>query len=209
MAAARVCSECGGSLEGKAPQAKTCSVQCRQRRARRRKRVNDEAEQAEQAVREIVVREHDHVVERVLQQELQPVVREAIDEDVIRAIDQMVKLTPAAVEALRLDLQSTDAVLRQRAAALVVKYTVGHPALVKATEDTAQPLQVIFNLPRPGDSTGTENTEGEAIEDVIEEDRVCDLCGEQKSATEFVAGSERCKTCFEDYKARVLAEFAA
>ena len=204
--AARVCSECGGSLEGKAPSAKTCSVQCRQKRARRRKAANDniEAQQAEVAVAQVVAREHDTVIERVLQQELEPVVRAAIDDEVLRAVDKLVKLTPLAISVLEEDLASDDAVLRQRAANTLVKYTIGHPALLKPQDEKHEQLIVNFNLPRPDDDPAS--GQDEVLRDVeeVEEDRVCDMCGELKPLPEFVAGSDRCKTCFEEYKANIL-----
>lgn len=206
----RVCSECGASLKGKAPSAKTCSVNCRSARSRRRKGLNDdlEVQAAERTVAQIVQREGEDVVMRMLKQELQPVVREAITEEVMRAISNLVSLTPQAVVALAADLESDDAVLRQRAASLVVRYTIGHPALVKPAEDEAQPFQVIFQLPRPADSGEAPAADQiEADAEVIEETRICDTCGKEKAAAEFVGGSDRCQSCFDEIRARVLKEF--
>ena len=201
MSASRVCSECGAPLTSKSPRARTCSTKCRTARARR---IRDERDTAKAAtVRELVERHVPDEARIALREELRPVVREAIDEDVLKAIQAMVGLTPQAVEVLANDLGSDDPVLRQRAATLVVKYTVGHPALVKATEDKGPGLQVYIGLPRP------EDVEAEAIdlptEDVEDETRVCDVCGNEKLwPDEFESMSNRCKACFEERRAAIL-----
>lgn len=134
---------------------------------------------------------------RIIEEEIRPLVRESITEDTLRAIGDMVALTPTAVAALREDLASEDATVRQRAYTLLLKYTVGHQALVRPPdEDKTQPLEVVFNLPRP-ESPEIENA------DVVEATVVhtCDKCGEEKPVSEFVAESERCSTCFEKQQA--------
>lgn len=206
--AERVCSECGKPLLDKAPTARTCSRRCRTQRHRRLARINRDIDTSEavESVQAIVRRDGDAVVRRVLKQELEPVVREAIDESVLRAIDDLVALTPAAVAALRTDLESEDPVMRSRAAALVVKYTIGHPALVKPSDEKHEQLIVNFNLPRP-DAVVEEELVTDAANDAVEETRVCDLCGVEKESSEFVAGSDRCRTCFEAYRERILREF--
>lgn len=209
MAVARVCSECGKPLEGKAPSAKTCSVKCRQARARRRKHVNDEvAHQAEEGVGQVIAREHDTVIERVLHQELQPVVREAINDDVLRAIEKMVGLTTRAVQTLAEDLESEDAVIRQRAASLVVKYTVGHPALVRPTEEHHEQLVVNVGLPRPDDVLQIEPESADVIE-VEEETKICDICHQEKPESEFESGSDRCTQCHQEWRNRIMAQFTS
>ncbi|MGZ6570458.1 MAG: hypothetical protein ACXVH3_12420 [Solirubrobacteraceae bacterium] len=211
MALARVCSEwglapaCKGSLEGMSPQAKTCSVACRQHRARRLRKQNVDAGalEATRSVRELVRAGGKDAIQEVLKTELAPVVREAIDEDVLQAISKMVGLTTKAVEVLARDLDGEDAVLAQRAAALVVKYTVGHPALVKPVDETPPQLEVHFNLPRPEAGAPRYDEEGE----VLAETKVCDSCGTEKPMAEFVAGSDRCAPCFEEARRKVLERF--
>lgn len=203
MAAERVCSECGKSLAGRAPSAKTCSEHCRTARSRRRRK------EVGQAVTTELTGQHSFAdgastVSRAISQELVPIVREAITEEVMHAISNLVALTPAAVAALEADLESEDPVIRQRAATLVVKYTIGHPAIVKPVEEAQQPFQVVFSLPRPDVACDPSPTE--AVVEDIEETRVCDVCGELKVASEFVAGSDRCKSCFAEIRARVLKE---
>lgn len=207
MAVSRVCSECGAPLEGKAPSAKTCSVKCRQARARRKTK---DSAALEQRAEEVVTREATTEIEKVMAQELIPVVRQAIDDNVIRAIQKMVALTPKAIEALEADLDSDDDVLRQRAATTLVKYTIGHPALVKPADEKHEQVIINFGLPRPDESGISQHPEGDIDADPAteEEVRVCDLCGKEKAVSEFVAESERCRSCFDEWKEKVLAELA-
>ena len=217
MALARTCSECGGSLEGRGPKAITCSVKCRSARARRRAGINEDSKAlaAEQEVAAIVRREAPDVVTRIMKQELAPVVREAIDEDVIKAIGAMVGLTSQAVQVLERDIQGDDPVLAQRAAALVIKYTVGHPALVKPEADDYGKLEVHFNLPRPDAALGGTAPVPPNIEDAASIDdthesqdpdtRVCDSCHIEKPVGEFVGGSDRCEQCFQQTRDAILA----
>lgn len=147
------------------------------------------------------------VVDKVMREELRPIVREAITEDVIRAIDSMLKLTPRAIEMIEQDMESDDPLVRQKAYTLLMKYTTGHPALLQAN-DAAQGSQinVSFELPRPSGTIDAEATIDEA--DVPEEDKQCDICETIKPVSEFVVGSSRCQVCFDNWKATINEEFA-
>lgn len=211
---ARTCSECPNTLAGKPPQTKTCGDACRLKRSRRIRRANQEVEEFAERnnagaaeIAAIVRREAPDVVTKVMREQLQPIVREALTEDVLRAVSDMVGLTPAAVAALNEDLESEDATVRQRAYSLVIKYTVGHPALVKPIDAEHGQLVVNFNLPRPEGGGSEEHTDAELPE--IQELRVCDRCGEEKDADELVAGSSRCLSCFAADKARILEQFGS
>lgn len=210
----RSCSECGASLEDRAVTTKTCGVICRQRRSRRIARANRDIETVSEQqgagaaeIAAIVRRSAPDEVHKLVREQLQPVVREAITEDVLRAINDMVGLAPAAVSALQEDLTSEDPVVRHRAAALVIKYTVGHPAIVRPDTDpgTGQ-MTVNFNLPRPG-APELEANDPEAQQPVALKE--CDICHEHKPLADFVAGSDRCHACFEEWKGKVLTQFAA
>lgn len=210
--AERVCSECGNSLAGKAVTAKTCCERCRQTRTRRLHRAKREEEEytythphADLAVREEVRREAPAHIARVIRDELQPIVREALTEDVLRAVSDMLDLAPRAVELMKDDLEDPDPVVRQRAYSMIVKYTIGHPALLKPmdTEPSGQ-LVVNFNLPRPDDTELTVTT-GEVVD---EEMHTCDMCSVEKPVSEFVAGSTRCAQCYETWKATIQEQFA-
>lgn len=187
----------------------TCTKACRNKRSLRLRREAKEAAAASTnpVLAEMRLATNQHYVDvakEVLREQLQPIVRQTLTEDVLRAINDLVGLTPAAVAALHEDLESEDKVLRQRAYSLLMKYTVGHQALVKQedTEDKSQ-LVVNFNLPRP-DSTAPLPEEAAPPAIVV-----CDICKEPKPDTEMVAGSDRCQTCFDEWKAKIVAEFAS
>lgn len=211
--AARMCSEwglrpeCKGSLEGMSPQALTCSVGCRQHRARRLRKANidSRALEATQGVRELVRAGGKDAVQEVLKQELAPLVRESIDDSVLAAIDRMVKLTPQAVDVLARDMEGEDRVMAQRAAALVVKYTIGHPALVRPPEEKPVNFEVHFGLPRPDDDGEVVRYDEEG--EVAAETKVCDACGQEKPVAEFADGSDRCESCFQGVRARLIKQF--
>lgn len=212
MPPARTCSECGNSLEGTRPGTKTCSNAHRQERSRRLRRAKRNHEEFEannpegaQEIARIVRREAPDVIHKILGDELKPIVRDAITEDVLRAISQMVGLTPRAVELMAKDLESEDSTIRQRAYTLITKYTIGHPALVKPDEGNQGHMTVNFNLPRPDDVA--ENGEFPLDAESLELKR-CDMCGADKPTNEFVAGSERCEPCYTDWQKKVLKRFA-
>jgi hypothetical protein len=129
-------------------------------------------------------------------EELRPIVREAITEEVLRSIDQLVALTPQAITALEADLESDDGLVRQKAYTLLLKYTVGNAAIT--SEDQPTGLVVNFELPRPGRVAQEDDLPAEA-----EELRQCLVCSEEYPTTEFVSGSDRCVTCHEQFQAKV------
>jgi hypothetical protein len=199
---ARVCTECGNSLSGADPRRKTCGDACRAKRSRRLHRQKKEAGEARKAnhsedERELALAVRTEVKDvghEVLREELRPIVRESITEETIRAIGQLVRLTPTVVEKLAEDIESEDSTIRQKAYSLVAKYTLGHPAIVQAEDqDKNQQLVVNFELPRPG--ADIEAAEP-ATEIEFDEIRQCDKCGEDKPLSAFVANSYRCQDCF-------------
>lgn len=201
----RICSECPNPLTGKSAAAKTCSPKCRSARSRRirnaqRKAGEDSAYPAHaKEISERVRGETPDVARHVIEEEIRPVVRESITADTLKAIADMVALTPQAVAALQEDLASDDATIRQRAYTLLMKYTVGHSAIVTPDDDGNKgPMHVHFELPRPGSDQPAEPVEeAEAVEV-----RECDHCHVEKPLDEFVANSYRCKGCFEEQQVR-------
>jgi hypothetical protein len=138
------------------------------------------------------------VAHKLLEDELRPVVRESITEDALKAIRSMVGLTPRVIELLAEDMESLDAVVRQRAYTLIAKYTLGHQAIVTPESAGAgQQLVVNFALPRPGGPPSETQEGGELVEGSAEETQQCDSCGADKPLSEMVAGSTRCRACFE------------
>lgn len=158
--------------------------------------------------KELEVRVRDEVNDAIgdaVSEELKPVVREAITEDVLRAVQELVGLTPTVVAAIREDLASDDATIRQRAYSLVAKYTIGHPAIVRPEDDGGgQQLVVNLGLPRPEPEVRTTRIEPEVLdvpEDAAIETKECDKCRADKPVEQFVAGSDRCRECFDQQQA--------
>ena len=144
----------------------------------------------------------------MLKQELAPLIRESITDDTLKAIEKLVGLTGMAVDVLMEDMQGEDRVMAQRAATTVLKYTVGHPAIVKPVDEVPEHITVNFALPRPdGESepaidVPNVDEEGNEITDFE-----CDICHQLRKASERVAGSDRCETCFREARDRILARF--
>lgn len=216
--AAGRCSECGEKLvypDGtpKPAGTKTCSPAHRNKRARRIKaeklkgsrksKYDVEHQEMAAATRGQAV----DVAHEVMKEELRPVVREAMTTDVLHGIDSLIKLTPRAIELLQQQMESNDEVIAQRAVTLLLKYTMGNPSVAPPpTEKAPAPMSVVFNIPRPGDTT-SESIEPLAPSDA-EELRECGDCHEYKPDGAFVASSDRCAECFEKLRGRVGERFA-
>lgn len=241
----RRCLECGAPLEGGVQQ-KFCNDAHRKRYARRqdrRARTNDRAQHPELApgepdnaraaagmfatsdVSELVGKRRDEIIRQTFIEELRPIVREAIDEDAVRAIKGMVGLAPTAVLVLQQDLLSEDPVTRSKAAALVIKYTLGNPNVTPPREGSGQGITIINALPDAATVPASEFQgrldeviEGTAVDDVDglgpwpgvpdPELRICDGCNLPRPRGEFPADGPRCATCLAERKAAVLEAFA-
>lgn len=201
----RRCSECENSLAGKLPSTKTCSDRCRNARSRRLAKENAREVPPEQKLAQALTGEYKDAAHEVIQQQLAPVVREAMTEDVLSAIQSLVGLTPAAVRAIEQDLGDEDSTVRQRAYTLLLKYTVGHPAVVQARDaDPNQQMVVHFNLPRPNAEV---TYDVDADDFTVTELRVCDECQKEGPVSDFVGASDRCRECYDKRQADVLARF--
>jgi hypothetical protein len=195
MAARRVCLNCGKPLQGKAR--RSCSDRCRKALERQRSR------DAGPGSRESLAREiHDDrgtrsALREAVVQELRPVVREAIDEQVIQAIGQFVKLAPAALAALQEDLTAEDAQIRQRAYTLVAKFMLDNQHITPARQDHPA-LQIHVDLPRPGAEAAPAPTSDEG--------RRCVECNLAKPIYEFApTNAPMCQACQEQRKESVLS----
>lgn len=136
------------------------------------------------------------VTREIVKEELRPVVRAAITEEVLRSIQDLVGLAPRVVELLAEDLESTDSIVRQRAYSLVAKYTLGHTAIVTPDQEGKGQMVVNFHMPRPDDEPRVEyDVDGEAVEVDQETERECAFCEETKSVDQFVTNSDRCLEC--------------
>lgn len=188
------CSECGKSISGARI---TCGDACRSRRSHRI-RAQKAAELGSISKEDLKL-----TTREVMKEELRPVVREAITADVLRGIASMVGLTPRAVELLQADLESQDANIRQRAYTLLLKYTMGNPAVAPTPEHQPPAFSVEFVMPRPP-AEDNPPPEAEVITEaqtVISETegatRLCQACGEDKLLSEFFGDAPRCTACHE------------
>lgn len=187
MADGRKCSECGGSLEGKASTAKTCSNRCRVARTRRQ----SEARASGRTVGALVTDDAERATQELLREELRPVVREAITKEVLDGIHNLIGHVPRAVAVAAALLESTDEKTRYDAAKLILQHTTGNKSVVPdVNAGQGNDLIVKFALPRPEDAQ-----EG-IIEGEVVTEKQCDSCGQTKPLAEFVGGSERCSECY-------------
>lgn len=212
-----VCSECGAALTGR--QKYTCSERCRKARSDRRIRENKarakkiaESKRLPEhlkTVSESVAREAQDVGKQILQEELRPVVREAITAEVLEGIAGLVRLTPRMVELIGQDLESTDPAIRQKAYTLLARYTLGNASVAPAgAEAQPAPMQVQFLMPRPGDPADAAPAPVPVPAVVeAEELRECVECQTEKPPSEFVGASPRCQACHADLMGLVDARF--
>jgi hypothetical protein len=203
MASVPRCTECGKPLvyeDGSPKPAGTLTdtVACRSRRARRLKREekarNDKRKMPPHTreVTDVVNGNVKDAAHEVLKEELRPIVREQMTENVLSGINQLIGLQATAIAALEADLKSQDEGIRQRAYTLLLKYTMGNPSVAPpSTQAAPAGLTVQFNLPRPGDDPTPEV----ATPSDAEELRTCDQCAGEKPVSQFVAGSSRCGVC--------------
>lgn len=192
-----ICSECPKQVSGRA---KTCGDACRSKRHRRIKRGRAEGTDPHSRL-DLPSSEIEAAINRTVDEALAPVVREALTEDVLRSIGELVKLTPKAVEAIAQDLSSENDFIRQGAYRLLARYTLGHPALVPDMDSDKQVVVLVNGVARPGGApqpsetvAPTPDAVGDAAEPV--DLRECDTCHEHKPEKEFVGASHRCTECF-------------
>ncbi len=239
----RICPECSKTYVVTSLRQTTCGTDvCRQRRVQRLRREEKSgigpAERAarDAEIREIADSEALGIARDIMREELAPVVREQLSEDVLSAIGDMVALTPLLVTALADDLVAeytethtdpegfvtettrTDYKRRAAAVALLAKYTIGSPALAPQPEAAdAQPLQVnFFGMPRPAwDAEGTAVSPTDDTSSFVlpaaagahAPGTPCDVCG--RTDVPFVEQSTRCADCHAEIRARGLALLTA
>lgn len=190
----RVCLRCGNSIADKAKQARFCSEACQKAEERDRKMV-DNFEDKHGGPKPNLSRA---VAEAAREAVKAPVVRQALQEEVMRATSRIIGMSDMALNVLEDHLQSEDPKVSGPALALWMKQN--QALLPKDDIDNSQ-IVVNFALPRP-ESPQETTEEVEATEL-----KVCDICGDEKPADEFVAGSDRCQTCFDERKQAVLEKF--
>jgi predicted nucleic acid-binding Zn ribbon protein len=209
MARPRHCLNCGKDISHRGTRAKTCSPACRKEWSR-----NHQAAAAlpDDLVHEVNKNGPRSLVKRAVELEVRelvkPVVREALTEDVLTALQDLVRLTPDAVATLQSDMQGDDAVLAQKAATTVLRYTVGHQALVTPKEAAAPQLVVNFGLPRPDDiPVDDDPSDDDPSDDAVVEFFECDVCHTELPTSERVANADRCQDCHDKRKHAILDQY--
>lgn len=206
----RTCSECDELLP-RGSKRKTCTDACRAARSRRKAKADKERRRAaaklgreQQRPTEAISDTLDvvsgnlpDIANEVAKEAMQPIVREAITDDVLSAVNRMMGLAGTAVDSLGEDMKDADPKIRQKAYDLWFRYTVGNKAVASEEAENSGQMVVNFSMPRPGDDQAP-SVEGEAVEM-----RPCDLCGEDKPPNEFVASSDRCLACHADQQSKV------
>lgn len=200
------CSECPKALYN--VQSKVCSPKCRSRRARRIKRNRaagaEKGAEARTLPPELGALRMTDELRDVAREELRPVVREAITADVLAAAGKLVGLTEIMVNAIEEDLrQTTDLTLRQKAYSLLARYTLGNASIAPTPQEADKaPMQVVFQLPRPGDDPSAA-----PVQIAATELRECVECTVHKPADEMVGASDRCQACQDTLDERVRSRF--
>lgn len=190
----------------------TCSDACRQRRRNRLARAKTKAgnqplpEHFDVMNAPVNNRPGENLLREVAKEELRPIVREAITEEVLEAAAQLVGLTPLMVAAIKMDLESDDATIRQRAYSVVARYTLGNASIAPNAENAPPAVTVSFNIPRPSDQPEASDAPPPDAE-VVEDDHTCAGCDETKPQSEFVGLSDRCRACQAALDARVAERF--
>lgn len=126
-------------------------------------------------------------------EQIKPIVREELAGRVLEQIDRLITLTPEALDALYEDLRGDDAVLRQRAYTLLLKYTVGSPLATDAETEDEKTLVVNVGMPATG---------GDTVDAEVVTTKTCDVCLEEKPEDQFEGNSERCVKCFTEARER-------
>lgn len=199
MAASRTCSECPTSLRDRAPTSKTCGEPCRKKRARRLKRTSPA--HLEKMADAVTHAQKDALHETTVAV-LTPIVKEAITDDILIAIEKMVALTPKLIDVIAADLDSQDDQTRGRAMSLLARYTLGNASVApQANAPSGQTLEINLTMPQPGD------VQSPAITAEAVELNICAECNEEKPLHEFREQSQRCNDCDATLRKRVLDEY--
>lgn len=219
-----ICTECGDPFAASMPNAKTCGERCRKRRQRRQKAGDSrdyafdatQIHEAWAAAKELALDHLPDVAQQVLADEMRPIIREALTDEVLSSIDDMMGLMALSNKALSDALraatfefnedgtpmvdQNGDRVVvadhdtRLKAAAMVHRVTLLQPGLAPQPEQPdAAPIVVNFGS-MPAISQAVEGSAHEVIE-LDEGERLCDMCALPKPADEFVGSSSRCLEC--------------
>lgn len=175
------------------------------------------------------------VARELLAAEMQPIVREALTGEVLQSLSAMLGMMPLVQAALTDDLTAltmvwndegcplmeadgvTPALVpdydrRQKAVAMVLKYTVGQPGLAPQPDaPEAAGVTVVFSgMGEPAITSSAVDLGEERLAELESgESRQCDICELVKPKAEFVGASSRCEDCQDKLRSRVDASVAA
>lgn len=174
------------------------------------------------------------VARELLAKEMQPYVREALTGEVLQSLSAMLGMMPLVQAALTDDLTALTPVWndegaqlldrdgepclvpdydrRQKAVAMVLKYTVGQPGLAPQPDaPEAAGVTVVFSgMGEPVITSSAQDLDEERLATLESGDsRQCDICEAVKPKDEFVGASSRCEECQAALRARVDASVAA
>jgi hypothetical protein len=144
--------------------------------------------------------------------------RHALRRDIVQAARIAARALPQAISELARQVQEGETDKdRREASKVLATLTIGNTTLARDPEEEAPERVTIVNTlgqPRGGFAVvkGTHSNESaraelEAVDADAAELRTCDVCRQEKPATEFVASSERCQSCQEQMLAKVKERF--
>lgn len=206
----RGCTECGKPLpEGSNASRKTCSDTCRSARSRRIKRQRQRGSNAppggDRPENEVYDAEQHELAAEVAREELRPIVREQISEEVVAAVGRMLGLSAHAVEVIERDLDHTDPQIRMKAAALVARYSMSDRLMPELPKPPMEIELTGMPTPAPPESNGHHDTTAEELPGL----RVCHSCNEAKTENDFEANAPRCRECQARLRGELLGERSA
>jgi hypothetical protein len=146
------------------------------------------------------------VTREALAKAVEPVVQSALTGEVLKALDDLIKLTPQVVAAIEQDLESDNEFLRQHAYQTLLKYTVGHKGLVPDVKSDTAPITVIIDGVERPPETAFHKPPEHATDG--REWKQCDRCGEVKPVDQFAANSTRCVQCYELMRSSAIASLS-
>lgn len=137
-----------------------------------------------------------------IREKIEPVTRELLTDTVLKELNSLVNLLPAAIEELKYELSRDadgrpvveDSDLRHKAAVQLLKFTISNSSIAPASADREPaPLQVFIGggmESNVGVRVNTVEVDGELVET-----RECAECHISKKTGEFVGESPRCLAC--------------
>jgi hypothetical protein len=133
---------------------------------------------------------------------IEPVTRELLTDNVLKELNSLVNLLPAAIAELTYELSRDDdgkpivedPELRHKAAIQVMKFTVSNNSIAPANAEQ-QPAALTVVIGQAMESKLGAKTTSVQVGDEVVELRECQECHISKPVEEFVGQSSRCQDC--------------